>query len=91
MFKNPENKLWEVIKLNKLRDNKIPGCYLMPNDLIKLGRVRFKILEINTSAYQKLEKDVQFKKESFKVYSSVSKLKQFSEVTEIDHRKIGTL
>jgi hypothetical protein len=65
---NPENKLWYPIKHCKVQEhhnikegtmkygnNKTTyqGYKLMPHDIIKLGRVRFKVREIVSPAYQK--------------------------------------
>ena len=35
------------------QQNAVSGYRLMPNDVIKLGRVRFKVREIVSPAYQK--------------------------------------
>jgi hypothetical protein len=64
---NPENKLWHPIKHCKVYENQrkegenraslqkvtYQGYKLMPNDIIKLGRVRFKVREIVSPAYIK--------------------------------------
>ena len=64
---NPENKLWHPIKHCKVYENQrkegenrvshqkisYQGYKLMPNDIIKLGRVRFKVREIVSPAYFK--------------------------------------
>lgn len=46
--KNPESKLWRIVKYCKSRNSSIDGYKLMPDDLIKLGRVRFKIRDIQS-------------------------------------------
>ena len=64
---NPENKLWHIIKhcrvielngidaANAFLSSKksYNGYKLLPNDIIKLGRVRFKVREIVSPAYVK--------------------------------------
>jgi hypothetical protein len=52
--KNPESKLWRIVKYCKARNANIDGYKLMPEDLIKLGRVRFKIRDIQSNSYKKL-------------------------------------
>jgi len=68
--KNPESKLWTVVKHCKVTEGSAyqqsarikrggvdePGYTLMPSDVIKLGRVRFKVREIVSPAYAKLKK-----------------------------------
>ena len=66
--KNPESKLWNVVKHSKVSEgglyslatagrrqnpNDPNGYTLMPNDVIKLGRVRFKVREIVSPVYTK--------------------------------------
>ena len=59
MESNPESKLWHVVRHCKFNDNgkegqqSITGYKLMPKDIIKLGRVRFKVREIISPAYKK--------------------------------------
>jgi len=57
---NPEGKLWHIVKHAKFVEHNgqassttIQGYKLMPNDVIKLGRVRFKVCEIVSPAYKK--------------------------------------
>ena len=52
--KNPESKLWRVVKHCKQQNGSSVGYKLQPEDLIKLGRVRFKVREICSPAYKKL-------------------------------------
>lgn len=49
--KNPEQKLWRIVKYCKARNANIDGYKLMPEDLIKLGRVRFKVRDIQSASY----------------------------------------
>jgi hypothetical protein len=72
--KNPEGKLWNVVKHSKVTEGdpyKIAlessrltkggfeelGYTIMPNDVIKLGRVRFKVREIVSPAYAMLRRE----------------------------------
>lgn len=49
--KDPESKLWRVVKHCKISRGNIVGYKLQPEDLVKLGRVRFKVREIQSPAY----------------------------------------
>lgn len=55
MEKNPENKLWRIVKYCKSPKKDMEGYRLMPEDLIKLGRVRFKVRDIQSIAYKRLQ------------------------------------
>ena len=37
--KAPESKLWKIVRYFRQKEQKVNGCYLMPDDLIKIGRV----------------------------------------------------
>ena len=50
--KNPEAKLWRIVKYCKSKNKSIEGYKLLPNDLVKLGRVRFKVKDIQSPAYK---------------------------------------
>ena len=43
--------LWAVVRHCYDAENQVKGRYLQKNDIIKIGRVRFKIRDINSSAY----------------------------------------
>ena len=53
--KNPETKLWRIIKYCKARNGGVDGYKIMPEDLVKLGRVRFKVRDIQSASYKKLQ------------------------------------
>ena len=55
LFKNPERMLWKVVKSCYDAREDIKGHRLMKNDVIKIGRVRFKIREIVSPTYKKIE------------------------------------
>ena len=63
--KNPELKLWKIVRYCRSKNGKIEGVKLMPNDLIKLGRVRFKVREILSEPYEKLARRCEKKKLRF--------------------------
>jgi hypothetical protein len=46
LFKNPERMLWKVVKESYEAREDICGDKLMKGDVIKLGRVRFKVRDI---------------------------------------------
>lgn len=52
--KNPESKLWRIVKYCHSKNKAVDGYKLLPNDLVKLGRVRFKVKEISSPSYLKL-------------------------------------
>jgi len=59
----PEKKVWRVVRYNKCKDSQSGfGYRLMPDDLIKLGRVRFKIKQIMSPAYSDLKRASERKK-----------------------------
>ena len=62
--KKPEEKIWRVV-----RDTRCPememACYrLQKQDLIKVGRVRFKIRDIMSPVYREIENGVDIKHET---------------------------
>jgi hypothetical protein len=63
--KNPENKLWKIVKYCKSSKRQRDGYKLLPDDLIKLGRVRFKIRDVQSPAYKKLQLRTQNKQKKF--------------------------
>lgn len=46
LFKNPERMLWKVVKASFEPREEIKGHRLLKGDVVKIGRVRFKIREI---------------------------------------------
>ena len=55
--KKPEEKIWRVVRDQKDPDMNVPCIRLHKRDLIKVGRVRFKIREIMSPAYAEIEDD----------------------------------
>jgi hypothetical protein len=55
LFTQPESILWKVVKHSFDPKEEIAGYRLMKGDVIKIGRVRFKVRDIVTPTYQKLE------------------------------------
>lgn len=47
--------LWKVVKDSYEPREEITGYRLTKGDVIKIGRVRFKVREIETPAYKKVE------------------------------------
>ena len=46
MDKVPEKKLWKIVKYCKSKNKQIDGYKLMPGDMIKVGRFRFRVRDI---------------------------------------------
>ena len=65
LFKNPERMLWKVVRHAYDAREDIKGHRLMKGDVIKIGRVRFKVREIVSPTYKKLE---QKQKQQTKIY-----------------------
>ncbi len=65
LFKNPERMLWKVVRHSYDAREDIKGHRLMKGDVIKIGRVRFKVREIVSPTYKKLE---QKQKQQTKIY-----------------------
>ena len=55
MFKNPERMLWKVVKYSYDATEEIKGHRLLKGDVVKIGRVRFKIRDIHSPTYKKIE------------------------------------
>ena len=53
--KKPEEKIWRVVRETKCPELEIPCYRLMKKDLIKVGRVRFKIRDIMSPVYKDIE------------------------------------
>ena len=54
--KKPEEKIWKVVRENVCPDMDVPCYRLNKKDLIKVGRVRFKIRDIMSPVYYQIEK-----------------------------------
>ncbi len=54
--RKPEEKIWRVIKENHVPEMDQPCFRLAKKDLIKVGRVRFKIRDIMSPVYAQIEK-----------------------------------
>jgi len=52
LLKKPEEKLWKIVKTNYIAGLDFPAHQLALNDIIKIGRVRFKIREIESEVYK---------------------------------------
>lgn len=49
--KKPEEKVWRIVKESYVPEMESPMIRLMKGDLIKVGRVRFKIRDIMSPVY----------------------------------------
>jgi hypothetical protein len=65
LFKNPEHMLWKVVKASFDGREEIQGHRLSKGDVVKIGRVRFKIREIVSPTYKLIE---QKQKQLMKIY-----------------------
>ena len=54
---DPADRLWHIVKYCKNKECEEPGVKLKQGDVIKLGRIRFKIKEINKGIYQLKDKE----------------------------------
>lgn len=54
--RKPEEKIWRVVKENHVPEMEVPCFRLAKRDLIKVGRVRFKIRDIMSPVYAQIEK-----------------------------------
>ena len=53
--KKPEEKVWRVVKEIRQSETDQPAYKLQKKDLIKVGRVRFKIRDIMSAKYRDIE------------------------------------
>lgn len=65
--KKPEEKVWRVVKEvhNEIPELETPSIKLNKGDLIKVGRVRFKIRDIMSPMYEKIEEENERKRDVF--------------------------
>ena len=52
----PERRLWRIVKNCKSQKNQMNGCKIMKGDIMKFGRIRFRVRELNCKAYPKNQK-----------------------------------
>ena len=62
--KKPEEKIWRVVRDNREPGMETPCCRLLKKDLIKVGRVRFKIRDIMSPVYREIESGVDVRHEN---------------------------
>jgi hypothetical protein len=79
LFKNPERMLWKVVKYSYDVREKIKGHRLTKGDVIKIGRVRFKVRDIQSPTYKKVELK---QKQQSKLYQQKVKLEVQSMLQE---------
>ena len=61
--KKPEEKIWRVVRDNRCPEMEMPCYRLQKKDLIKVGRVRFKIRDIMSPVYREIENGVDVRHE----------------------------
>ena len=61
--KKPEEKIWRVVRDNRCAGMEMPCYRLQKKDLIKVGRVRFKIRDIMSPVYREIESGVDVRTE----------------------------
>ena len=61
--KKPEEKIWRVVRDNRCAGMEMPCYRLQKKDLIKVGRVRFKIRDIMSPVYREIESGVDVRHE----------------------------
>eukprot|EP00347_Sterkiella_histriomuscorum_P023422 403334699 len=91
--KNPELKLWRIVKYCKVQNGNVSGYKLQPDDIIKLGRIRFKVREIQSPAYRKMLARQKAKSKKFNQVNNLTRnsgsvrimKKKSNEVTETDN------
>lgn len=66
--KKPEEKIWRVVKEIPCPEMSYPAYRLNKRDLIKVGRVRFKIRDIMSPVYAKIE---QYSNEEQKAFQTL--------------------
>jgi hypothetical protein len=52
--RKPEEKIWQVVKSTYQREMDFPCYKIQRRDLIKVGRVRFKIRDVMSPVYKKI-------------------------------------
>ena len=62
--KKPEEKIWRVVRDNRCAGMEMPCYRLQKKDLIKVGRVRFKIRDIMSPVYREIESGVDVRTEN---------------------------
>ena len=64
--KKPEEKIWKVVRENVCPEMDVPCYRLNKKDLIKVGRVRFKIRDIMSPVYYQIGKFMDNESNKFK-------------------------
>ena len=62
--KKPEEKIWRVVRDNRCPEMEMPCYRLQKKDLIKVGRVRFKIRDIMSPIYREIENGIDHRYDS---------------------------
>ena len=77
--KKPEEKIWRVVRDHKTSEMSQPCLKLWKRDLIKVGRVRFKIREMMSPAYANIEEKDEHRLEHFReMFPSINDISSVS-------------
>ena len=83
--KKPEEKIWRVVRDSKSSEMNVPCVKLQKRDLIKVGRVRFKIREMMSPTYAGIEQNDDFRESHFReMYPSIN------DVSSVSHSIINS-
>lgn len=88
--KKPEEKIWRVVRDTRCPEMEIPCYRLQKRDLIKVGRVRFKIRDIMSPVYREIENGVDLRHEHHReIFPSVLGSSISSSIIHSDHESDG--
>ena len=86
--KKPEEKIWRVVRDNRCPEMEMPCYRLQKKDLIKVGRVRFKIRDIMSPVYREIENGVDIRHETHReMFPSVLNESVGSSVYHLDQEE----
>ena len=63
--KKPEEKVWRIVRECSVPEMESPMIRLQKGDLIEVGRVRFKIRDIMSPVYERIEQENEKKRQSW--------------------------
>mmetsp|Transcript_7356 Transcript_7356/g.5622 ORF Transcript_7356/g.5622 Transcript_7356/m.5622 type:complete len:109 (+) Transcript_7356:93-419(+) len=61
MERCPEQRIWKIARYCRSKNKQTEGHRLVKGDILKMGRLRFKVRDIVSDGYKKLEKKLQEK------------------------------
>lgn len=59
--RKPEEKIWQIVRETMCAEMDFPCYRIQKDDLLKVGRVRFKVREINSPVYKEIEAKTEIK------------------------------